>query len=212
MGFYQSKLKSYSKFVKFDEKTMAEMQRKIIEAKEKYLTEMKEDLRLTRRFHLEETNGYDETTIALAEQEIAFLKTLNVVDFYNHMINVENYNLTQILNESAEKVNNYFQAMERYNKNANSKNKIVAGISNRKAEKNYKLSYDENLTVSFTAESMAEWKGLIPDDQVVYIMGRQEVEGISNFDKNGFDYYKNNIYKLNHIKDSQNQENQVEKQ
>ena len=213
MGFYQSKIKAYSKFVKFNQKTMVENQKGIIEAREKYIQTMKEDLRLARKYHLVETRGIDETTIAIAEQELAFLKTLDVVDFYQYLINYENFTLSQILNEAGAKVNGYNEAIDKFSSPSRffSNNKIVDGIKNRKIEKNMLKLREEKLTLDMTAESMAEWKGLIPDEQVVYIAGRYNIEGKHNFDKEGYETYKNLNFKLQHIGDGKSQE-PVEKQ
>ena len=187
MGFYQNKVKSYSKFVKFNKKTMVAAQQKIIELKEKHLAQMKEDYRISTRYHLEFANDNDEYVIALAEKELMFLKTLDTVEFYQHLINTENFEMIQILNEAAEKSNEYSQNIEKAVKSgAKTNNKIVGGIANRKIEKNTSLLNAENLTINFTAESIAEWKGLIPDDQIIYLVGRCEIEGKHKFDKTEF--------------------------
>ena len=99
--------------------------------------------------------------------------------------------------------------MEKYYNSTLSKNKIVSTIANRKTAKNNVLFKNEYFTAGYIGESMAEWKGLLPDEQVVYIVGRQEMEGLSGFDKKGFDNYKDTVYKLKHIKDNQEE---VEKQ
>lgn len=210
MGFYQSKLNTYSKFVKFNPEEMAHAQRHIISSKEKSLEQSKEDLRLARRFHLEENNAHTEEQIYLMERELAFIKTLDVVDFYQYLINVENFTLVEMLNDAAKTKNEYDAAIER---TAASKGKITAGLANRRLEKLTRVSKREGLTIGLSAESMAEWKGLIPDDQVIYIMGRYEMERKASFDKEGFEQYRDQIYKLQHIKDEQSNETaEVEKQ
>ena len=210
MGFYNSKLNAYSKFIKFNPSVMAETQRKIIASKEKQLAEEKEDLRVSRKYHIEEVRGLSEEDIILKEHELNFLKTLDVVNFYQHLINVENYTLVQMLNESAKTKNEYDSALDKTMKS----NKLVpAGIINRRIEKLTRLSRKENLTLGLTAESMAEWKDLIPDDQVIYIVGRYEIEGKNRFDAKGFEEYKENVYKLTHIKDNpSNESGENEKQ
>ena len=203
MGFYNSKLNTYSKFVKFNKKTMAEAQRNIIASREKSLEQAKEDLRVARRYHIENFSGASEEDILLKEKEIGFLKTLDVVDFFQHLINVENYNLVQMLNESAKKKNEYDAVIE---KSVNSKSLIPAGIINRRIEKFTRLSKKEDLTVGCSVEAMTEWKGLIPDDQVIYLVGRYEIEGKAEFDSKGFEEYKEAIYKLQHLKDENSSE------
>ncbi|MBQ8425048.1 MAG: hypothetical protein IJX17_03390 [Clostridia bacterium] len=204
MGFYQSKLNTYSKYITFNPQLMAVTQKKIIETREKKLEEMKEDMRLSRRFHLEEVRGISEVDLEIYEREIKFLKTLDTVDFYQHLINMENYNLVEILQESATKRNEYVRTIDKFSNKSTGMfghNKTLGGIANRKIEKNTRALRDADLTIGLTAESMAEWKGLIPDDHVIYLVGRFELEGKDSFDKKGFDQYKEMIYKLKHIKE-----------
>ena len=204
MGFYQSKLKTYSKYITFNPQLMAVTQKKIIESREKHLEAAKEDMRLSRRFHLEEVTGPSEVDIEILDRELKFLKTLDTVDFYQHLINMENYNLVEILQDSANKRNEYVRTIDKYSNKSTGlfgQNKTLGGIANRKIEKNTRALKDADLTIGLTAESMAEWKGLIPDDHVIYLVGRYELEGKDGFDKKGFDQYKETVYKLKHIKE-----------
>jgi len=204
MGFYQSKLNTYSKYITFNPELMAVTQRKIIETREKKLAQMKEDLRIARRYHIENVQDVSDLEIGIYEREISFLKTLSTVDFYQHLINVENYNLVELLQEASVRRNESVREIDKYsNRNGLlANNKVAAGIANRKIEKNTRKLKEEDMTIGLTAESMAEWKGLIPDDHVIYLVGRYELEGKDSFDKKGFEQYKETVYKLKHIKDA----------
>lgn len=201
MGFYQSKLKTYSKYITFNPQLMAVTQDKIIKTREENLGKIKDDYKVAQRFHLESLNEDVVFDINLLEKEIKFMKTLDTVDFYQYLINVENYNLVEILQESAKKRNEYASNIDKYSnkKGLFGQNKTVGGITNRKIEKNTTLLNKEDLTLGVTAESMSEWKGLSPDDHVIYLVGRFELEGKDGFDLSSFEQYRDTVYKLNHI-------------
>lgn len=202
MGFYQNKLKTYSKYITFNPKLMAVTQEKIISAKESNLQKLKDEIRLNKRFHLENMSDTSEIDVALAEKEIAFMKSLNTVDFYQYLINVENYNLVELMQQSANKRNECARTIDKYsNLKGIANNKISASLAGRKVEKNNKILKEEDLKLGFISESMNEWKGLIPDDHVIYLVGRYELEGKSGFDMESFNHYREEIYKLRHIKD-----------
>ena len=216
MGFYHNKLKTYSKYIKFNKSLMEVTQRKIIESREKNLNKLKEDYRVSCKYHIEDMNPTVENDIIIGEKEIDFLKTLGTVDFYQHLINVENYNLFEILKDASANRREYAGIVERSSEKKYTKNspKIMAGLHNRRIEKNTRLMNEEDLKIGLAAESMAEWSSLTPDDHIIYLVGRFELEGKDSFDKESFNQYKDTVYRVKHIKDTptKTQNNPPEKQ
>lgn len=143
--------------------------------------------------------GLSEEEIIIKEYELNFLKSLDVVSFYQHLINIENYTLVQMFDETTKTKNEYEVNID---KTQNSKQSYPDTIYNRVMDRLTRMSGNVDLTLGLISKSMVEWKNLIPDDQVIYIIGRYEIEGQNEFDIKGFEEYKENIYKSNQIKNN----------
>ena len=196
MGFYKTKLNSYSKLMTFSPKQLDETRKRIIEGKQKEIEELRTSLQFSRRAGLDgyDNAEYDEerNAYALLSQEIAFISVMDTPSFYSYMSSVENYTLSQIEDKAFTDMANNIKTMGKYKsqKGLVGKASALFGVDKKMLSKTSKMLDDNNLTADVSQESRGEWQSMTPEEQALYIAARFEIDKKTSFDKAGFEKYK----------------------
>ncbi|MBQ8425488.1 MAG: hypothetical protein IJX17_05660 [Clostridia bacterium] len=196
MGFYKSKLNSYSKSMSFSQKQLDETRKRIIEQKHMEIEELRKSLQLSRRAGLDgyDNSEYDDERNAyqVATQEIGFISVMDTPSFYSYMASVENYTLSQIEDKAFTDMANNIKTMGKYKsqKGLVGKASALFGVDKKMIAKTSKMLDDNNLTADVSQEARKEWQSMTPEEQAVYIAARFEIDKKTSFDRRGFENYK----------------------
>lgn len=206
MGFYNSKLDNYSKFIELTQDQLDYTKGKIIEQKQKYIEELKKDMQISRRAGLDEHDFgmYEEEKLEcmFAEKEMDFISTMNTLDFYQYMISLENYQLCKLEEKAISDMASNIELMQKYktHKGLVAKTSALFGLDKKMVEKKGRLVNEANTNIDYAQDSRSEWQSLSPDSQLIYIVGRYELDGKSRFDSKGYETYK----ALHYVKTNEN--------
>lgn len=196
MGFYSKKIDRFSRMINLNAEDMAKASADILKSKEEKIQNLELDLRVYSRMGMNANEFLVDETRDLLEVEkmnYDFLKTLSPVDMIQFMIYAENYNLVKMQeNLSAEKDEHSKKLSNYQNKKGFlGKTSVVFGQNQKMIDKNSALVEKSSSELSVVEDSKAEWNSLAPENQAMYIVGRIELEGLAEFDKKGYEDYKN---------------------
>ena len=193
MGFYDSKINTYSKFVKIDDETLAFEKKKFLVEDAKEIDKQKEYLRIMRHASRgENLISEEENALNLKMLEYDFVKTLEPSDFFKFLGFVEHHALCKIEENALNERKEHSEKLNKYQEQKGFIGKASAlfGTDKKKIEKNSKLVEGDDLTIGVANACKTEWNALSDEEKLVYLIGRFEMDGKTRFDQKAFDDFK----------------------
>lgn len=203
MGIYLPNIEKYREKITVSDEQMEETKKNILADYQKTYQAVSSDLNRAMHLHLSSStvshqvdlNNKLETVKALINDT----KNLNVPEFYDYLRRSDLETLNKLMENANISKESLIKKINAYKNQEGLTAKLSSafGTDKRKIEKNQNLLAEEERTISVAQDSINELQGLSAEDQLIYFIGRFEIDNKSQFDSEKFIECKNRLKELN---------------